>query len=214
MLENVPIFAQLDPSDLEEIAHLAVTRAFPKNAVVVTEGDLGNSMYVIAKGRVKVFLTSDEGKEVILNTLGPNGSFGELALLDDEPRSASVMTLEPSSLMIISRPSFERCLAEKPKIAVGLIRALVQRVRGLTENVRDLALSEVYGRVVSLFGKLAADEDGKQVIRQRLTHQEIANMVGASREMISKILKDLAVGGYITIDSKIITLNKKLPAKW
>jgi CRP/FNR family cyclic AMP-dependent transcriptional regulator len=214
MLENVPIFAQLDPSDLEEIAQLAVTRAFPKNAVVVTEGDLGNSMYVIAKGRVKVFLTSDEGKEVILNTLGPNGSFGELALLDDEPRSASVMTLEPSSLMIISRPSFERCLADKPKIAVGLIRALVQRVRGLTENVRDLALSEVYGRVVSLFGKLAVPEDGKQVIRQRLTHQEIANMVGASREMISKILKDLAVGGYITIDSKIITLNKRLPAKW
>jgi CRP/FNR family cyclic AMP-dependent transcriptional regulator len=214
MLENVPIFAQLDPSDLEEIAQLAVTRAFPKNAVVVTEGDLGNSMYIIAKGRVKVFLTSDEGKEVILNTLGPNGSFGELALLDDEPRSASVMTLEPSSLMIISRPSFERCLADKPKIAVGLIRALVQRVRGLTENVRDLALSEVYGRVVSLFGKLAVPEDGKQVIRQRLTHQEIANMVGASREMISKILKDLAVGGYITIDSKIITLNKRLPAKW
>ena len=214
MLENVPIFAQLDPSDLEDISHLAVTRAFPKNAVIVTEGDLGNSMYIIAKGRVKVFLTSEEGKEVILNTLGPDESFGELALLDEEPRSASVMTLEPSSLVIISRPSFERCLADKPKIAVGLIRALVQRVRALTENVRDLALSEVYGRVVSLFGKLAEDEDGKQVIRQRLTHQEIANMVGASREMISKILKDLAVGGYITIDSKIITLNKKLPAKW
>ena len=214
MLENVPIFAQLDASDLEDISRLAVTRAFPKNAVIVTEGDLGNSMYIIAKGRVKVFLTSEEGKEVILNTLGPDESFGELALLDEEPRSASVMTLEPSSLVIISRPSFERCLADKPKIAVGLIRALVQRVRALTENVRDLALSEVYGRVVSLFGKLAEDEDGKQVIRQRLTHQEIANMVGASREMISKILKDLAVGGYITIDSKIITLNKKLPAKW
>lgn len=214
MLENVPVFSELSPSDLEDIAHLAVTRAFPKNAVVVTEGDLGNSLYVVAKGRVKVFLTNEEGREITLNTLGENESFGELALLDESPRSASVMTLEPSTLVIISRPAFERCMADNPKIATGLISALVQRIRALTENVRDLALSEVYGRVVSLFGRLAEDDGGKQVIRQRMTHQEIANMVGSSREMISKILKDLAVGGYISVDNKIITINQKLPSKW
>ncbi len=214
MIENILLFSDLPEDYLKHIASCAVSRNYPKNSILITEGDQSDSLYIIESGRVKIFLNDESGKEVILNIQGQNEYFGELAMLDEAPRSASVMTLEPSRFSIISKVDFDACLKSYPDIAVHLIRALAGRIRALTENVRDLALHDVYERVASLLLKMAQEQDNKLTITQKLTHQEIANMVGASREMISRIMKDLTTGGYIESHSKQITILKKLPAHW
>jgi CRP/FNR family cyclic AMP-dependent transcriptional regulator len=214
MIKNIPIFADLPARDLRAIAERAVCKVFPRHTILIVEGDRTDSLYVLIRGKVKVYLSDDQGKEVILNTLGPGEYFGELALLDEEPRSASVMTQEPTEVAIISKEDFDRCLSENPSIAINLIRVLSQRIRSLTGNVRDLALLDVYGRVTRLLLRLAEGKEGKLVIPQRLTHQEIANMVGASREMVTRIFRDLTSGGYITVTNKVIRINKKLPHGW
>ena len=208
------LFPELSPEDLHVLSNNGVTRKYPKNVVLITEGDRSDSFYVILSGKVKVFLSDEHGKEVQLNTQGPGEYFGELALIDQAPRSASVMTLEPSQLAVVSRENFQRCLAENPDIAVELISFLVNRVRSLTENVKNLALLDVYGRVARTLLNLSSEQDDQLVIEERLTHQEIANRVGASREMVSRIMKDLCTGGYIQIRDRKIFIQGKLPPGW
>lgn len=214
MLHKVYMFSELAPADTDKLTAHCQTRTYPANAILITEGDQTDSLYVIVDGEVKVFANDDSGKEVILNILGPGEYFGEIALVDDQPRSASVMTIAPTKVMIISKSNFKKCLEENPDMSFNLIRALTKQVRALTDSVKNLALMDVYGRVAHTLLDLADDVDGKQVIEQKLTHQDIANMVGASREMVSRILKDLSTGGYITVDKKHITINEKLPAAW
>ena len=214
MLSNVLVFSDLATEDLQLIASQGVVRAYPKNTVLISEGDLGDSFYVILDGRVKVYVSDEEGKEVILNIQGPGDYFGELALIDSAPRSASVMTLEPSQLSVVSKSDFERCLGENPRIALELIRPLVHRIRSLTDSVKNLALLDVYGRVARTLLDLAIERDGMVVIEERPTHQDIASMVGASREMVSRIMKDLASGGYIQVKNKTIRIPGKLPHAW
>jgi CRP/FNR family cyclic AMP-dependent transcriptional regulator len=214
VLGSIDIFSGLPATDRQIIADCALLKTFPKNTVLLNEGDRADFLYVVLSGKAKVFVNDEGGAEAILTILEPGGYFGELALVDHGPRSASVMTLEPSVLAIISKADFERCLLNYPTIALNLIRALTQRVRVLTENVRSLALMDVYGRIVRTLRNLAQEQEGKQVIDHKLTHQDIANMVGASREMVSRIMKDLEAGGYITIKNKKITINDKLPARW
>jgi len=214
MLNNISLFSELNNADLEAVARLAVTRNYPKNTMVMYEGDHSDSLYVILSGKVKVFLSDEEGKEVTLNIQGEGEYFGELALFDDAPRSASVVTTENSRLTVISKKSLEECIEHNPAIALKIIRGLSRRLRHLTENVRSLALMDVYGRIARLLIDLAEVVDGKKVIPQRLTQREIASMVGASREMVSRILRDLSLGGYITIKNKVITINDRLPNAW
>ncbi len=214
MLEDVSLFSGLPQSDLDAISRLATTRAFPRNTIIISEGDTSDSLYAILSGKVKIYLSDDEGKEIIINIQGVGEYFGELALLDDSPRSASVMTIEPCKLAIISKIAFDECLEANPQIALRVIRGLSTRLRDLTDNVKSLALMDVYGRVARTLLDLAEDENGEQVVRQRLTQRDIANMVGASREMVSRILKDLSTGGYITIRNKTITIHEKLPHGW
>lgn len=213
-LSNVPLFAGLSEKELQAISQHAITKRFNKNTVVINEGDNSDSLYVILSGRVKIYLSDEEGKEVILNNQGPGDYFGELALIDEAPRSASVMTVEDCRLSIISKHDFATCLKNHPEIALSLIKDLSRRMRSLTENVKSLALMDVYGRVARTLLNLSVPEEGKMVVRERLTQKDIANMVGASREMVSRILKDLSVGGYITVDRKRITINERLPAAW
>ncbi|NOX91117.1 MAG: Crp/Fnr family transcriptional regulator [Gammaproteobacteria bacterium] len=196
------------------VSSLAVTRSFPKNTLVICEGDTSDSLYVVLSGKVKVFLSDEEGKEVTLNLQGSGEYFGELAILDEAPRSASVMTVEDTRLAVLSKAAFERCMEQHATIALVVMRGLACRLRELTENVRSLALMDVYGRVARLLLDMSEEVDGKNVIKQRLTQRDIASMVGASREMVSRILRDLSVGGYITIENKIITLNERLPPAW
>ncbi len=192
-----------------------MTRKFPRNAVVLNEGDTTDSMYAIIEGRVKVYLTNEEGKEITLNMKEAGDYFGELALLDDEPRSASVMTLSPTTLLVVTKETFRECLARNPDIALRLIRELTFKVRELTEDIRDFALKDVYGRIAKTLTHLSEEtEDGARIVHERLTQRDIANMVGASREMVSRIFKELTAGGYISVDAKRITINRKLPAGW
>lgn len=201
--------------ELDKISQHTTTRTFPKNTVVINEGDDTDSLYLIDKGSVKVYLSNDNGKEVIINTLGAGEYFGELSILTAGKRSASVMTNENSVLTIIHKQSFKTLLLNHPSIAYTLIENLANRVRDLTENIKSLALQDVYGRVIktllSLSEPLQINNMDKRVIRKRITQQEIASRVGSSREMVARILKDLALGEYISHENKQIVINKKLP---
>lgn len=211
---NPTLFSELSRQDIDLIAKRGITKTFAKNTIVINEGDRSHLMYVILDGQVKVYVSDEKGKEVILNIQGTGEYFGELSIFDDVPRSASVMTLKSSRLAIVSREAFATWLSENPAVTFKLIRALSQRVRALTEVVKNLALHDVYGRVARTLLKLAKEKDGQLVIEQRLTHQDIANMVGASREMVSRIMKDLVTGGYIRVKNKTVTIPGKLPSAW
>lgn len=215
MLERMQLFSELGSEHADMLTQHGTVRSYPRHAVLVNEGDQSESLYVILEGRVKVYVSDEDGKEAILDIMDKGEFFGELALLDEEPRSASVMTLEATRCLIISRAEFNRCLSEHPDLALSLIRILARRVRVLTNNVKNLALMDVYGRVAHTLLSLAKPADeGVLAIDQKLTHQDIANMVGASREMVSRILKDLTTGGYIAVRDRTITIGEKLPARW
>ena len=197
---------------INALAEHGTVKAYPKNADIVSEGDRSDSLYVILSGKVKVYLADEDGKEMVLNTQGPGEYFGEI-ILDEGPRSASVMTLEPSKFSIVSREQFNQFLAQSPEVTLELVRSLIHRVRELTKKVSELALLDVYGRVRGLLLELATQQDGKLVV-ERLTQQDMASRVGCAREMISRILKDLRTGGYIKDDGDRIIIVKKPPPKW
>ncbi|VAW83571.1 cAMP-binding proteins - catabolite gene activator and regulatory subunit of cAMP-dependent protein kinases [hydrothermal vent metagenome] len=214
ILQNIPLFANLPKKDLETLTQRAITKNYPKNTILVSEGDETNSLFVIDSGKVKVFLSDHEGKEIVINVHGKGDYFGEIALLDDAPRSASVMTTEPCRVVLILKRDFEECLGQNPSIALCLLKDLTHRLRTLTDNVKSLALMDVYGRVARVLLNMASVENGKWIIAQRVTQKEIANRVGASREMVSRIMKDLTEGGYITVSKHGIVINQKLPENW
>lgn len=213
-LKNISIFAGLPENELKTIETLCVTRTYPKSTVIINEGDQANAMYLMVTGRVRVYVSEESGKEFILNTMGPGEYFGELALLDDEARSASVITTEKSTFSIIYKDDFSKAILNHPNIALVLLKNLSSTVRQLTGNVKTLALEDVYGRIRKTLLSLAVERDGETFIEERLTQQDIANRIGSSREMVARILKDLALGGYIEIDKKHFKLLKKLPESY
>ena len=203
----------LDVIDLMDFAQRAVTRTFPKNTVVVREGDRTDSLYIIVSGRVRIYVSDEKGKEVALNESGPGEYFGEM-VLDEGPRSASVMTLEPTQFLVVPKEDFREFVKKNPEFSLHLIYKLIKRVRALTNDVKSLALMDVYGRVARMLLELAVERDGVLVIESKPTQQEIASRVGASREMVSRILGDLTVGGYIEVERDRITIAKTLPRTW
>jgi CRP/FNR family cyclic AMP-dependent transcriptional regulator len=198
---------------LGELGGLAAARSFPKNAVIVSEGDDTGSLYVLLSGRVKVFLADANGREVELNRLGPGEYFGEVTL-DGGPRSASVMALEETRCAVVRRAELLGLIERQPELALHMLRRLARRVRALSENVRSLALMDVYGRVARLLLELAEEKDGRLVIDEPLTHKEIAARVGASREMVSRIFSDLAEGGYVGKDGGRLVIVRTPPPRW
>lgn len=214
-IESVPLFENLSHDELDKIHRYASTRAVPKNCVVINEGDDTDSLHIINEGSVKVYLSDDNGKEVIINTLEAGDYFGELSIVTSGKRSASVMTTSNSVLTVIYKNDFKELLLNNPLIAYTLIENLAMRVRNLTENIKSLALRDVYGRVVKTLMDLSepasAQNPDNRIIKRRLTQQEIASRVGSSREMVARILKDLTLGDYICHKNKQIIINKKLP---
>jgi CRP/FNR family cyclic AMP-dependent transcriptional regulator len=208
-----PPFLGLSEQDISVLSQHAVTRAYPKNTIILNEGDDTDSLYIIVSGKVKVFLANEEGKEIILDTQGPGEYFGEM-VLDEGPRSASVMTLEPCRFQLIPKADVKALMQSHPDFAMHLVRKLIYRGRVLTEHVKSLALQNVYGRFAKLLQELAVKENGKLVIAEKLSQQEMANRIGASREMINRIVKDLTTGGYITVEAARIVIHKPLPADW
>ncbi|HEX3063029.1 MAG TPA: Crp/Fnr family transcriptional regulator [Usitatibacter sp.] len=216
MTGESPSAAQLsniaDPF-VKELASLGRVRTYPKNTVFITEGDSSDSVFVILSGRVKIFLSDTEGHEMILDTQGPGEYVGEMAL-DGNPRSASVMTTESTTFSVVSREPIKEAIRRKPDFALDMISKIIDRARLATNSVKDLALLDVYGRVARLLLNMAVEHNGKLEIPEKLTQQEIAERVGASRDMVSRIFRDLTAGGYITVESRHITINKKPPARW
>jgi CRP/FNR family cyclic AMP-dependent transcriptional regulator len=204
----------LDGPLLDAIAARATVRNFAANAVLVTEQDESDALYIILSGRVKAYGASEDGREVIYSTQGPGEYFGEMTL-DGGPRSASIMTLEPTRCAVVPGAELRQFLAAQPDFALHLVLKLISLVRASTERVKSLALDDVYGRVTKLLKSLAQTEaDGALVVSERLTQQDIAERVGSSREMVSRVLKPLTVGGYIEQRDGRIVLLKKLPARW
>ena len=198
---------------LEEVAAGATVRTFPRNAIIVNEGDETDSLYVMLAGRARVYVADADGREVQLNDIGPGEYFGEVTL-DGGPRSASVMALEECRCAVIRRAELDVFVGRSPAFALHLVRKLASRVRALTENVRSLALMDVYGRVARLLLELAEERDGKLVVDEPLTQKDIASRVGCSREMISRIFSELTAGGYVSKEGGRLVILRKPPARW
>jgi len=213
MSVDARIEAIADPL-VRELAQRGQLRSIARNTVFIHEGDQGDSLFVILAGRVKVFVADAEGREMVLDIHGPGDYVGEMAL-DGRPRAASVMAMEPTVCSVLTRDALRAAIAANPDVAMNLIGTLIERVRTATENVRSLALMDVYGRVARLLLSLAIERPGgKAVVPEKLTQQDIADRVGASRDMISRIFKDLTTGGYVTVVDRQITINRKPPARW
>lgn len=211
--EHEKLIASLSPT-LQPLALRGTVRSYRKNTVIINEGEAGDSLFVLLQGRVKVYSTDTEGREIVFNVVEQGDYFAEM-WLDGGPRSASVMTLEPSVCSIVGRTALREHLAAEPEFALELVSQVIRRARAATETARNMALLDVYGRViVTLEGQRGAARPDAPVTLTQITHQSIANRVGASREMVSRLLKDLEKGGYIELGVKRITLLKKLPARW
>lgn len=207
-------FNALTRDEIDYLAGNGMRKRFPKNSLIICEGDESDSLYVLLKGKVKIYAGDDSGKEIVINIQGPGEIFGEVAMIGKIPRSASVMSIEPVEVAFLSRAKFEACLLEHPELAVKFLGLLVERVLSLTEMTKNLALNDVYGRIAYTLNKLVDEGQDERIIRIRLTHQDIASMVGSSREMVSRIMKDLTTGGYIDSHDKHIVLKKNLPQAW
>lgn len=204
-------FAAIRESLLRAVAEQGRITTFPKDGMIIREGERGDTMFVILSGRVKVFSSNRDGKEVILDTHGPGETIGEMAL-DHGLRSASVIALEPTTCSLITRDMMRRYVAANPDFALQLIAKLIHRTRIAVENVKRLALLDVYGRTVALLNILTPGQCGVGILTERMTQQEMAERVGASRDMVSRILHDLAEGGYVAIRSRRIEVLKRIPA--
>jgi CRP/FNR family cyclic AMP-dependent transcriptional regulator len=205
--------APLEEGTLRAIAASGVVRTFPKNTVLIHEGDVGDALYIVISGKVKVYASNEAGKEVVIDFHGPGEYVGEMSL-DGAPRSASVVTVLPTTCAVVSRAHLREFILAYPDFALHMIERLIGRARLATENVKSLALSDVYGRLVRLLGSLVQEAGGRQVVPERLTQQDIADRIGASRDMISRLMKDLVAGGYLVVEDRTIIVLKKLPPAW
>jgi len=206
-------FEPLHDEVLRNIATSGVVRTFARNTVLINEGDVGDALYVILSGRVKVYSSNEAGREFVIDFHGAGEYVGEMTL-DGEARSASVMTVEPTTCAVVNRAQFRDFILAHPDFAMHLIDRLIHRLRVTTGNLKSLALSDVYGRLVRLLNTLSQDVDGKSIVPEKLTQQDIADRVGASRDMIGKLMKDLVAGGYLAVEDRTIVILKKLPTGW
>lgn len=212
-LAETTLFSGLSSNELDKLVMFAPVRRYKARTVIMEKGDAASALYVILEGGIRIFAQGEEDKEVTLNELGPGQYFGELALITDQPRCASAMTTSDARLLAVSKAQFTEFLATTPEAAPRMIQYLAEKVRELTQDVERLALQDVYGRVVSILNERAEEIDGR-LITGPITQQELANLVGASREMISRIFKELKSGNYISLEGKRIVLKRELPARW
>ncbi len=210
LLRNVPLFSALPEQQLALLTSVVSRKSFPRGATIIAKDDITESLYVVISGRLKVMMSDEEGREVILAILGPNEFFGEMGLLDDSPRSASVVALEACEMLSLSKRDFKKCLAENFEMAMTVMRGLVKRLREADQKIGSLALMDVYGRVAHLLLEMAETVNGQKVVTRKLAKQDIAKMIGASREMVSRVMKDLQAGGYIEVRPGSIFLHETI----
>ena len=210
ILKTVRLFSTLSDEQLRMLQPYLQLRSFARNTLVMRAGEETDALYIILSGRVKVLIPDDEGREVILAFMGPNEFFGEMGLLDDQPRSASVETVEPCEMLRFSKSGFMTCLKDNFDLAMIIIRNLVKRLRDADRSIESLALIDVYGRVARLLLDQAQEIDGLWIVKQAPPKQEMARMIGASREMVSRVMKDLQQRGYIRAEKRKVVLLDKI----
>jgi CRP-like cAMP-binding protein len=210
VLQSIPLFHSLGDGDLTALAGLLRERRIARGTIVLAQGDPGDALFLIAEGQLKVAVFAEDGREVILSVLAAGGFFGEMSLLDDEPRSAHVVAMTDAVLFQLRRDDLRARLAASPELAVAMLRELSHRLRRADETITGLALLDVNGRIATLLLDLAREENGARITR-KLTHATIGQMVGASRETVSRTMRGLVVGGVIAVSRKEIVL--KDPAK-
>lgn len=196
-LRRVPLLASLSEAQLDLLAAGSVRRNYPRGRTIVAEGEPSQSLYILLSGRAKVQRSDSEGKEVILAVLGPGEFFGEMSLIDDAPRSASVITIESSDFMAINKDSFKSMMMQSTEMCLAVMKGLVKRLREADKKIETLALLDVYGRVARVLLDFSESVGGERIVRSKLPRQEIAKMIGASREMVSRVMKGLEIDGYI-----------------
>ena len=210
ILKSVPLFSSFTDSQLGQLLSCVQHRSYPRNAFILRAGEETDALYIILSGRVKVLIPDEEGHEVILSVIGPHEFFGEMGLLDELPRSASVETLESCDMLRLSKAGFTGILKDNFELAMLIMRNLVRRLREADRKIESLALIDVYGRVARLLIDLAENMDGKWIVERAPPKQEIARMIGASREMVSRVVKDLQKKGLIRAEKRrIYVLDKQ-----
>jgi CRP-like cAMP-binding protein len=208
-LSTVPLLSGLDAAEIERFAEMTRERSYPKGSVIVFEDDPGDSLFIVRRGRVKVVLIGEDGREVILGILGVSEHFGELSLIDGQPRSAHVIAMEDSQLIVLRREDFRRRVYESPAVAWALLVEMSKRLRRADEQIGNLVLLDVDGRIARLLLEVSSEAEGagtSPVIQKRLTHQTIAQMIGASRETVSRAMRDFQERGLITVERRQISI--------
>ena len=208
VLKKVPLFSDLSEAEVARFAEVTREREYPKNSVILFEDDPGDALYIVSVGQVKVVLIGEDGREVILSVLGDGDFFGEMALIDDEPRSAHVIAMKDSQLLVLRRDDFQAQLVAQPKIGLKLLRVLVQRLRQADEKIGGLVLLDVNGRVARLLLDMAEEGGGPKITR-RLTHHTIAQMIGSSRETVSRAMRELVERGLIEVSRREISIRNR-----
>ena len=204
-LSTVPLFRELERSAVRGFAEVTREQRFAKGALIVSEGDAGDALYVVRSGEVKVVLVGDDGREVILQVLGVGDHFGELALIDGRPRSAHVVATHASSLLVLRRPEFRRQVEQNPKVALELMVELSRRLRQADGTIGSLVLLDVPGRVAKVLLEHATPGEPASLVKQ-LTHQTIAQMIGASRETVSRAMSEFQDQGMIMVQRRVVTI--------
>ena len=207
-LRSIPLFSQLRESDLWRIREATVSRSYPKDSIILFEGESGEALYVVLAGRVKVVYIAEDGREVILGTRDKSDFFGETALLDENPNPAHVIAMQDSELLVLRREEFRRCLSDMPGMSLGLLRALSRRLRHADDQIRGLVLLDVKGRVARLLLDMSDKNDGVTVPKG-ITHNVIAQMVGASRETVSRTLRELTTDGLLQVTGRKIAIANR-----
>ena len=209
LIRRVPLFSTFTQSQAESVADAVVKRRFKRGEVIVEQGKKSNFLAIVLTGRARVVTTDTRGREVILATMNPGDYIGEMSLIDNQPHSASVRAEVQTDVLILGRMEFARCLPENTSMAYAVMKGLVQRLRNADRKIESLALMDVYGRVARALLEFAQeDKDGKLVIRERVSRQDVAKMIGASREMVSRVMKDLEDRGFIEVAEDGSTIVK------
>lgn len=214
LIRRVPLFSMLTPSQAEAVAEAVIKRRFKRGEMIVEQGKKSNALFIILTGRARVLTADARGREVILANMAPGDYIGEMSLIDNEPHSASVRTEVQTDVLMLGRVEFARCLPENTSMAYAVMKGLVQRLRSADRKIESLALMDVYGRVArALIEASELDQEGQPMIKDKVSRQDLAKMVGASREMVSRVMKDLEERGYIeTLPNGSVLLRERLSA--
>jgi CRP/FNR family cyclic AMP-dependent transcriptional regulator len=210
LLRNVPLLSRLSDDEFALLERAVSRKSYARGNLILAAGDPTDSLYILVSGRIKVFISGSDGKEVILAILGPNEFFGEMGLIDNNPRSANIVALEPCELVCIPKPDFKRCLSDNFDMAMTVMRGLVKRLRDADNKIGSLALMDVFGRVARLLLETSEVIGGERVVTTRLSKQDIGRMIGASREMVSRVMRHLQQAGYIEVRADTIVIRDNI----